>query len=89
MRGRLEMHGQHRPITWTHLGKSAVPGDKSIELALEVDWKVGEEIVIAPTGSRKDFEKRIISEVTSLSDERKVIHFLDPLTKKHYSGTIT
>jgi len=47
--GQLEMHGVPRSITWTRLAATADVNATSIELTDEVDWKVGERIVIPTT----------------------------------------
>jgi len=44
--GNLEMHGVVRNIVWTRLADTAEEGATSITLLEEVDWVVGEEIVI-------------------------------------------
>ena len=47
--GNLEIHGLNRSVYWTRLSKTADPGSNVIYLQEAVDWKSGEEIVIAPT----------------------------------------
>lgn len=51
--GRLEMHGPERSHVWTDLFETADAGATSITLNTvgdtELDWQVGEEIVIAST----------------------------------------
>jgi len=51
--GTLEMHGVERPVTWTEMEETAEIGATSITLLAvtgdPLDWKVGEEIVIAST----------------------------------------
>lgn len=49
MFGNLEIHGLNRSVYWTRLSKTADPGTRIIHLEEAVDWKPGEEIVIAPT----------------------------------------
>ena len=50
--------------TWTHLASTAFAGSKVITLDEKVDWKAGDEIVIATTG---DFRSQAESEVISFS----------------------
>lgn len=45
----FEMHGEARTPTWTELESTAVKGDNRIVIREAVDWRVGEEIVIAST----------------------------------------
>jgi len=47
--GTLDIHGSNREPYWTQLGESALFESTSITLKRKVDWKVGEEIGIAPT----------------------------------------
>lgn len=82
--GTLEMHGIHRPITWTNLKSTAAKGAKSITLmdmkdGKVLDWKVGEQIVIAPTTYLgRDAEMRTIATITG-TDSTPVITFTEPL----------
>eukprot|EP00361_Fabrea_salina_P003869 CAMPEP_0202427040 /NCGR_PEP_ID=MMETSP1345-20130828/1320_1 /ASSEMBLY_ACC=CAM_ASM_000843 /TAXON_ID=342563 /ORGANISM="Fabrea Fabrea salina" /LENGTH=3382 /DNA_ID=CAMNT_0049037631 /DNA_START=76 /DNA_END=10221 /DNA_ORIENTATION=+ len=46
--GKLQMHGYPKK-SWTSLEQDAHPGDSFI-FVKAVDWKVGDEIVIAPSG---------------------------------------
>ena len=48
--GIIDMHGMPRTPTWTMLNFTANMGDITITLIEAVDWKVGEQIIIAPTG---------------------------------------
>jgi hypothetical protein len=92
--GTLEMHGIHRPITWTNLKETAALGATSITLmdmkdGAVLDWKVGEEIVIAPTTfSGRDAEQRTIKSITGTSTT-PVITFDGPLLTEHFSKVQT
>lgn len=46
----LDLHGKPVNVTWTKLSQTANIGDNRITLAESVDWSVGDDIVIAPTG---------------------------------------
>jgi len=89
--GELELHGIERKITWTDISATADIGATSITLSAMqngavLDWAVGEEIVIAPTGySGRDAEQRTIASITN-TDTNPVITFTKPLLHKHYSG---
>lgn len=52
VRGGLDLHGQSPGVHWTSLNQTANVGDNEIVLEEEVDWKVGDEIVITTTGYR-------------------------------------
>ena len=45
----LDLHGIPRDVTWTTLDVTATAGSSQIELSEDVDWQVGEEIVIVST----------------------------------------
>lgn len=44
------MHGASRTVTWTHLSLSASTGSTTITVVDTTGWKVGDQIVIAPSG---------------------------------------
>ncbi len=46
----IELHGEER-VSWTQLAATANVGSTSIMLAESVDWRVGDQIVLAPTGA--------------------------------------
>lgn len=48
MGGRLEIIGENR-VAWTKLAQTAPAGTTQIRLVEPVDWRVGEEVVIAST----------------------------------------
>ncbi|RZS92227.1 G8 domain-containing protein [Aquimarina brevivitae] len=47
--GVLNLHGQSPTVTWTKLNAHATDGATQLTLAENVDWSVGDEIVIGPT----------------------------------------
>ena len=49
--GSLRLYGINPNHSWTKLSVSANPGDTTISLTHNVDWGVGDTIVIAPTES--------------------------------------
>ena len=88
--GTLEMHGVERPITWTEMEETAEIGATSITLLAvtgdPLDWKVGEEIVIASTDfAGRNAEQRTIETITN-TDTYPIITFTEPLVYKHYAG---
>ena len=89
--GTLDMHGINRPITWKDMKTTAIAGSTSITLndmknGDLLDWKVGEDIVIAPsTYSGRDAEQRTIKSITNI-DTNPVITFDGPLLTKRYAG---
>ena len=88
--GTLEMHGVHRPVTWTDLKTTAEEGATEITLndvtGDPLDWQVGEEIVIASTDfNGRNAEQRTIASISN-TDTNPVITFTEPLLHKHYAG---
>jgi hypothetical protein len=47
--GKLELFGLAPNVPWTRLSAHAEPGATTLQLASSVDWKVGDQIVVAPT----------------------------------------
>jgi hypothetical protein len=81
---QLDIHGQPRTPVWTELFATAERGAKSITLMMAVDWRVGEEIVIASTGwNHLETERRFISAVSA---DKKTVSFDQPLVYRHYSA---
>ena len=77
--GSLELHGAAR-LSWTQLGATAEPGDSSITLAQDHNWRAGDDIVIASTDY--DFEQAEKRTVTKT--EGRKIFFDEPLAYMHY-----
>jgi G8 domain len=85
--GILDMHGVPREPTWTELETTVLPGAKSIQLIREVDWKVGESIIIAPTGYYNDeAEERVIVSINRTNPKKPILTLNETLKFKHYSG---
>lgn len=81
------MHGVPRTPTWTELYTTANPGESTITLNTEVDWKVGETIVIAPTSYNCfEAEKVDIVSIDRTIPSRPVIGLSKKLSYKHYAG---
>ena len=47
--GKLELFGKSPAVTWTKLNAHANAGSTALTLAKAVDWKAGDQIVLAPT----------------------------------------
>lgn len=79
--GGLDLHGKDVGTSWTMLAQTANPGDRQITLATGVTWKVGEEIVIAPT----DFsilEKETFA-ITAVTNGGKTLSLNSTIKFKH------
>jgi len=76
---RLELHGQTRNA-WTRLSGSVATGATTITLSQDVDWRVGDRIVIAPSGFDPfQAEHRRIAAVAG-----RVLTLDQPLQYPHY-----
>ena len=87
--GTIDIHGVPRHPTWTTLEDSVDPSvagqGNFVLLTEDVDWQVGEEIVIAPTGKvLKEDEVRIIT----LVENKRKVHFAKKLEFKHFAGDV-
>ncbi|CDW80878.1 ipt tig domain containing protein [Stylonychia lemnae] len=83
----LELHGVPRFPAWTSLASTAEIGATQVTLIQAIDWKAGEEIVIAPTGydSREAEVRRIVS-IDRRNLNKPIITLDWPLQYKHYSN---
>lgn len=85
--GVLDLHGMPRYPTWTELDVTADIGSNQLTLIREVDWKVGERIVIAPTGYfNTEAEERAIVAIDRSNPSKPKITIDEPLEYKHYAG---
>jgi hypothetical protein len=85
--GILDFHGVPRTPTWTELDHTANIGDTTITMIKAVDWKAGEDIVIAPSGyDNREAEVRTIVSVLRTNVDKPVITLDRPLEFKHYSN---
>ena len=83
----LDMHGVPRNPTWTELDVTAEIGSTTIKMIREVDWKVGEQIVIAPTGYfNNEAEERTIIAVDRTNPSKPVLTLDKPLEFQHFAG---
>jgi hypothetical protein len=85
--GVLDIHGKPRTPTFTFLASTADVGATQITMMVEVDWQVGEEIVIASTDYEMEHaETRLI---TAVSTDKKTLTLSSALKYKHYSAVET
>ena len=83
--GTLDMHGPVRTPTWTELEYTVEPGADTITVRSEVDWQVGEQIVVATTSfDPRGGEKRTI---LSIDSTKKIITLDQKLDNKHFAET--
>ena len=76
----LDIHGKVRTPTWTMISKTENAGDTTITTIQDVDWEVGEVIVIASSSwDHNEAERKTIKAING-----RVITLDSPLTYKHY-----
>lgn len=81
--GKLDLHGLHVPITWTHLNSTAEVNSTLLHLVKQVTWKPGDQIILAPTGkSQREFEELTI---TAVLNDNYTLQVSPPLKYKHIS----
>jgi hypothetical protein len=79
----LDMHGIERTPTWTYLDQTVDVGGTVMTLAEEVDWQVGEQVGVAPTGYKaREGEHRFI---TAVSSDKRTITVDRPFEYKHFA----
>lgn len=75
------MHGIQKGDTWTRLAQTANSGDTQITLESAVEWMVGDEIIIAPTGYKPEEVERFT--IAAVSVDTMTITLDSPLQYKH------
>jgi hypothetical protein len=81
--GTLQIHGQNR-VEWTFLGANAAVGATSVTLSEDIDWKVGETILI--TSSRLAWNEAETRTITAVNG--RTVSFSPGLGYFH-SGSMT
>jgi hypothetical protein len=81
----FSMHGQARTYTWSQLSATATANSSTITLQDAVDWRVGEEVVVASTGfDHNEAERRTITAISGTT-----ITLNDTLKYQHFAGVET
>ena len=90
----LDMHGKVRDVTWTSLAETAYAGSDSITLMEDVDWQVGETIVIASTDLgiedneiKGEGDRSEVRVITSISGRQLFLN--ETLEYEHYGDVDT
>jgi hypothetical protein len=81
--GQIDIFGEVRTPTWTLLANTAIKGATTVTLQEAVDWRVGEEIVIATTDW--DIEHSETRFITAVSVDKKTLTLHRPLDFQHVS----
>ncbi|TNV88211.1 hypothetical protein FGO68_gene8985 [Halteria grandinella] len=83
--GVLDMHGITRNPAWTMLENTIEEGSRQLTLIRDIDWKVGERIVVAPTGYYNfEAEERVITAVDNSNPDKPIITVNEPFYHKHF-----
>ncbi len=82
--GTIELHGPRR-MGWSMLGDTVFPGGVVVRLAEAVDWRVGEQLVIASGGA----DLPLVEErsVAGIAIDRRRITLDRPLCHRHLGRT--
>ncbi|KAM3144665.1 hypothetical protein pb186bvf_003272 [Paramecium bursaria] len=81
---QFQVFGQER-LVWTTLGYTIQVGDTQLFVDEEVDWKVGEQILI--TSSNFDQLQTEVHTINQISADKKTISTQLPFLYQHYSDT--
>ena len=84
--GVIELHGEQRR-GWTQLRATANAGKSGINLVDPVEWRAGDDIVIAPT--LDDPTQGEVVTVTAVSPDGLQVSFEPPLSYRHYGEQST
>ena len=87
--GTLEMHGKPIPVTWSRLNQTAEIGDTEIAIEHEVNWEVGNEIVIASTGFGPIGNERVTITSVNVTNGTTTLGIDPPLQHQHLSLTVS
>uniref|UniRef100_A0A8C5N9V4 Fibrocystin-L-like n=1 Tax=Gouania willdenowi TaxID=441366 RepID=A0A8C5N9V4_GOUWI len=87
--GVLDLHGIPIPVTWTRLAQTANSGTNTLTLKQAVTWNVGDEIVIASTGTRHSQKENEVRRISSVSVDGRTLTLTEPLTYSHLGVSVT
>ena len=83
----LDLHGSNRDVVWTELESTVSPGDLTLTLTQQVDWVVGDSIVVASSSfSHQQSEERVIK---SIDATKKIITVDSPFVHEHRGESLT
>lgn len=84
--GVLELHGERR-TSWTQLSATAPANTTHISLTGADKWRIGDQIVIAPT--RENPAEGEVVTITSINPAGTLVEISPVLAHKHYGGQQT
>eukprot|EP01132_Coremiostelium_polycephalum_P000408 gene408-516_t len=84
--GFLSINGKQYHNTWTKLAASVWPGERIVYLMDNVNWEVGQQVVLTTTQLFDD-ERADENEVMTIEAiQGKIVQFTQPLKYLHYGG---
>ncbi|XP_054766411.2 fibrocystin-L-like [Lytechinus pictus] len=83
--GTVDMHGIPTPITWSYLAETVSAGDTELTLMDSVNWRIGDHIVLASTGTRHKQTQNEEVEITGFSNDNMTIEFTPAVEFDHIS----
>lgn len=86
--GRLELHGATPDVLWTKMNEHGEAGATSVSLMEEVDWKAGDEIVIAPTDYYEAGFGASVTQRAAISSLEGNVIMLDDALNAHRWGLL-
>ena len=85
--GVLDFHGVPRYPTWTMLDITSDIGSDTLTIIEQVDWKIGDRIVIAPTSYYNyEAEEVTIVSIDRTNPSKPILTIDPPLLFKHFAG---
>jgi len=83
--GHLDIHGRPRIRSWCKIGLDAVPGSRDLHTAEDVDWGVGDRLVVTPSSTNYRHAEEL--EVAEVVGPRHV-RLKEPFLRLHRSQII-
>ena len=81
--GGLDLHGKEVTTPWTTLNTTVQAGETTLTLNAPVDWEVGNEIVVAPTGYNVWETETFKITAISTANNQSVVTLNDTVTFRH------
>ena len=85
----IDIHGLDRQVSWTNLDTTAAAGSNSLILIREVDWQVGEKIMVTSTSFERDEAEYATIDSVSTIGGKTTFTLTAPLAFEHYAATQT
>jgi hypothetical protein len=87
--GSMDIFGARRSHRWAKMASTAAKGATSITMAVAVDWKAGDRIVLSPTDYDTSHVDDVLVTGASTSGGRTTLTLAAPLQWKHFVGSET